>query len=105
MFYTIAKYLPPSSTRGNVAYGLWMSCTGHDGVLDDKVLNAFVEANTRNGSNGEKYDAFVQKLTSTGSNVGSRIDGIQENDMLRQNWWRNRKSRQMSMGGDIIKNY
>lgn len=105
MFHTIAKYLPPSSTRGNVAYGLWMSCTGHDGVLDDKVLDAYAEANTRNGSNGEKYDAFVQKLTSTGTGVGSRIDGIQENDMLRQNWWRNRKSRQMSMGGDIIENY
>ena len=104
MFHTIAKYLPPSSTRGNVAYGLWMSCTGHDGVLDDKVLDAYVEANTRSGSNGEKYDAFVQKLT-TFDNIGSSTDGIQEKEMLRQNWWRNRKSRQMSMGGDIIENY
>ena len=105
MFHTIAKYLPPSCTRGNVAYGLWMSAAGHDGVLDDKVLKAYAEANTRNGSNGKDYDAFVQKLTSTGTRVGSSRDGIQENDMLRQNWWRNRKSRRMSMGGDIIENY
>ena len=105
MLQTIAKYLPPSSTRGNVAYGLWMSCTGHDGVLDDKVLNAYVEANTRNGSNGKEYDKFVQKLTSTCTNIGSSTSGRQENDMLRQNWWRNRKSRRMNMGGDVVEDY
>jgi len=117
---TIAKYLPPSPTRGNVAYGLWRSCTGHDGVLDGNVLRAYVEANTRNGSNGQDYDGFVQKLTTatsatsattSTSATGSGDTGniiIQENDMLRQNWWRNRKSRRMTMGMDMgqdVENY
>ena len=89
MLRVIAKYLPPSPTRGNVAYGLWLSCTGHDGVLDRNVIQAYVEANTRNGSNGAQYDAFVAKLAGVENNM-------QENDVLRQNWWRNRKSRRMS---------
>lgn len=104
MLRLIAKYLPPSPTRGNVAYGLWLSCTGHDGVLDDGVIQAYVEANTRNGSNGQRYDAFVAKLTSTAGAAGAGANStiVQENDVLRQNWWRNRKSRRMnitSMGG------
>ena len=100
MLRLIAKYLPPSPTRGNVAYGLWLSCTGHDGVLDHQVIQAYVEANTRNGSNGKQYDAFVAKVTSAGAGEaagGGGANGMQENDVLRQNWWRNRKSRRMMM--------
>ena len=101
MLRVIARCIPPSPTRGNVAYGLWLSCTGHDGVLDGQVIQAFVEANTRNGSNGQQYDAFVAKVRGAGAGTGAGIDSPQENDVLRQNWWRNRNSRriQQSIGG------
>ena len=107
MLRVIARCIPPSPTRGNVAYGLWLSCTGHDGVLDGQVIQAFVEANTRNGSNGQQYDAFVAKVrgagagAGAGAGTGAGIDSPQENDVLRQNWWRNRNSRriQQSSGG------
>lgn len=52
---TVAKYMPPSRNKGNVAAGLFYVAQ-NEGCVDETVLQAYELANTP--SNGPEFDAW-----------------------------------------------
>lgn len=56
---TVAKYMPASRIRGNIARGIWHhACT--QGLVDETVMEAFGAAN--NPSNGEEFDGWKDRI-------------------------------------------
>lgn len=86
----VAKFIPPSLSRGNIAYGLWKNATSEDNVLDGAILQAYLEANRRGGSNGAEFDEWASQLEAHGIEQGSKIP---------QKWWKNRGIRRMDLHG------
>lgn len=75
---TVAKYMPPSRNKGNVAAGLFYLAQ-QEGCVDNQVLDAYRLANTP--SNGLEFDSWSS--SSQGKSVGD----------LPHAWRRNNKSR------------
>jgi hypothetical protein len=61
----VAKYLPPSLSKGNIAYGMWTHAR-LQGLIDPTVIAAYATANEP--SNGELFDAWARD-TLNGKNV------------------------------------
>ena len=75
---TIAKYMPASRNKGNVAVGMFHMAQ-EEGCVDQTVLDAYKMANTP--SNGEEFESWSS--SSEGKSVGE----------LPHAWRRNNKSR------------
>lgn len=73
LLQTIAKYFPPSQSRGNIARGMWQHAL-LQGVIDEGVMDAMIAVNTP--SNGPIHDKYVQET----------IAGKQLNDLTHK--WR-----------------
>ena len=75
---TVAKYMPPSRNKGNIAAGMFYLAQ-QEGCVDKHVLDAYRLANTP--SNGPEFESWSS--TSQGKTVGD----------LPHAWRRNNKSR------------
>ena len=58
MMQIIAKFLPPSETRGNIAYGMWAQAKSEQ-VIDQMVIDSTMQAYTP--SNGEEFDTWIEE--------------------------------------------
>ena len=59
----VAQCLPPSKTRGNIAYALFHAATVEERIFDDTVLDALERTMTHRGSNGADFDAWWNDLS------------------------------------------
>lgn len=59
MLKLMAKYFPPSRSRGNISYGLFVKA-GEEGVVNEAVTAALSEAMTP--SNGKEFDDYMKKM-------------------------------------------
>lgn len=58
MIQVVNKFLPPSKTRGNIAYGLW-TLAKRDHVASQEVLDALLSVFSSN--NGVEYDNWIKE--------------------------------------------
>mmetsp|Transcript_3430 Transcript_3430/g.5044 ORF Transcript_3430/g.5044 Transcript_3430/m.5044 type:complete len:422 (-) Transcript_3430:169-1434(-) len=58
MMQIVAKYIPPSATRGNIAYGMWTQAKKEQ-VIDQMVIDSTIGAYTP--SNGKDFDTWVEE--------------------------------------------
>lgn len=58
LLQVVAKYMPPSTSRGNIARGLW-KLAKTNGVYNDQVKEAFLMANAT--SNSEDHDVWLDE--------------------------------------------
>jgi len=79
MMQIVAKYLPPSATRGNIAYGMWTQAKKEQ-VIDQMVIDSTIGAYTP--SNGKDFDTWVEQTIQD--------KGFQH---IKQKWRKNSKSR------------
>lgn len=63
LLQTVAKYMPPSRNKGNVAASL-IHLAQEEGCVDQQVLDSYRSANTP--SNGPEFDSWASKNMKVG---------------------------------------
>jgi hypothetical protein len=84
LLQTVSNCIPPSLSRGNIAFGLYHKACDQEGVIDENVIKAmrsiggYEEDNNDDGtsappvSNGPIFDNFLQ--TELGAGVSSALE-------------------------------
>ena len=80
---TVAKYMPPSRNKGNVAAGMFYLAQ-EEGCVDQQVLDAYQLANTP--SNGDEFDAWF--ASNKGKNLGDLPHTWRKNNKVRRQYAR-----------------
>lgn len=86
LLQTVVKCVPPSLSRGNIAFGLYYKACVQEGVMDEQLVKAMMSVGGYNGAdledaaaesspsiaNGPIFDAFLQK--EVGGGVASALE-------------------------------